>query len=276
MVEHKRTEVERAKGAIPMSELEAAVAQAEPPRNFFSAVIHHPDAVHLSVIAEVARWTPWEGPSRPELAEGAEGLGNTLDTIAAAFHANGAAALSCATDERFFGGHISYIDRLKQASPLPVLRKDFIVDPWQLWESRAAGADAVLLIAEALNESEIVDMLILSQQLQMTALLEVHDTESLLRVRPYVGFPHEGYCLLGISNRDLATGMVDLNHTMRLADLSEKRSNLVSEGGIESRDDLLKLRSVGVRIAMVALLHHPDPGAALRKLVSSPFSDRLS
>jgi indole-3-glycerol phosphate synthase len=272
MVERKRAEVERKKAQTPMTEMEAAVAQAEPPRNFFSAVTHHPDAVHFSVIADIARRSPWTGPTRPEFAD--EGA-FTPDTIARDLWGNGAAALACATDEDYYGGRLWHIEAIKQAVPLPVLRRDIIIDPWQLWESRASGADAVVLTAAALNESEIVDMLILSQQLQMTALLEVHDMESLLRVRPYVGFPHEGYCLLGINNRDLATGAVDLAHTLRLADLSEKRSILVSEGGIERRDDLLKLRSVGVRIAIVGVLHQSDPGTALKKLVRSPFSDRL-
>jgi indole-3-glycerol phosphate synthase len=274
MIERKRAQVERLKAGISMTELEAAVAQADPPRNFFSAVANHSDAVHFSIIAEIARRTPWTGPLRPEFAADGDG-GFTPETIASDLYGNGAAALSYATDEQDYGGHIARLDRIKQVTPLPVLRRDIIIDPWQLWESRAAGADAVLLIAEALNESEIVDMLILSQQLQMTALLEVHDMENLLRVRPYVGFPHEGYSLLGINNRDLNTGRVDLGHTLRLADLSERRSILVTENGIETRDDLLKLRSVGVRIAMVSLLHHADPGGALRRLVRSPFSDRM-
>jgi indole-3-glycerol phosphate synthase len=275
IVAHKREEVARAKVALPMSELEGLVAQAEPPRNFFSAVTRHDDAVHFSIIAEIKRKSPSAGLIRPEYADskdGGEG-GFKPETIARAYHANGAAAISCLTDEKHFGGHLSFIERIKEAVPLPVLRKDFIIDPWQLWESRAAGADAILLIAECLNDSEIVDMLILSQQLQMTALLEVHDMENLLRVRPYVGFPHAGYGLLGINNRDLSTMTVDLAHTIRLADLVEQRSILVSESGIKTRDDLLKLRSVGVRIALVGehLMRQDDPGAALAQLVRSRF-----
>jgi indole-3-glycerol phosphate synthase len=269
IVEHKREEVARAKAAIPMSELEAMVAQAEPPRNFFRAVTRHPDAVHMSVIAEVKRKSPSAGLIRPEYA----GDGFRPETIARAYHANGAAAISCLTDETYFGGHLSHLERIKAGAPLPVLRKDFIIDPWQLWESRAAGADAVLLIAECLNESELVDMLILAQQLQLTTLLEVHDMEHLLRVRPHVGFPHAGYALLGINNRDRTTMHVDLAHTLRLADLVEDRSILVSESGVKSREDLLRLRSVGVRIALVGehLMRQDDPGAALATLLKSRF-----
>lgn len=253
-----------------MSELEALVAQADPPRNFFRAVTRHPDAVHFSVIAEVKRKSPSAGLIRPEY----EGDGFQPETIARAYYDNGAVAISCLTDERYFGGHLSFIERIKAAVPLPVLRKDFIIDPWQLWESRAAGADAVLLIAECLNESQLVDLLILSQQLQLTTLLEVHDMENLLRVRPHIGFPHPGYALLGINNRDLNTMRVDLSHTLRLADLVDDRSILVSESGIRSRDDLLRLRSVGVRIALVGehLMRQDDPGAALAALTRSAFS----
>ena len=271
IVEHKREEVARAKAATPMNELEALVAQAEPPRNFFRAVTHHPDALHFSVIAEVKRRSPSAGLIRPEY----DGDAFKPETIARAYFEHGAAAISCLTDERFFGGSLSYIERIKGAAPLPVLRKDFIIDPWQLWESRAAGADAVLLIAECLNESEIVDLLILAQQLRLTTLLEAHDMENLLRLRPHVGFPHAGYCLLGINNRDLSTMRVDLSHTLRLADMvPEHLSILVSESGIRTREDVLRLRSVGVRIGLVGehLMRAEDPGKALAALVASRFS----
>lgn len=270
IVEHKRQEVERAKAAVTMAEMEAMVAQADPPRNFFRAVTRHRSAIDFSIIAEIKRRSPSAGLIRPEYGEDSF----EPETIARAYHANGAAAISCLTDEPFFGGSMGYIERVKAAVPLPVLRKDFIIDPWQLWESRAAGADAVLLIAEILNESQLVDMLILSQQLQLTVLLEVHDMENLLRVRPHVGFPHQGYSLLGINNRDLTTMTVDLSHTLRLADLVEDRTTLVSESGITSREDLLKLRSVGVRIALVGehLMRQDDPGAALADLLRSRFA----
>ncbi len=249
-----------------MAELEAAVAQAEPPRNLFAAVTRHTSPVHISVIAEIKRRSPSAGLIRPEY----DGNGFSPESIARRYHAAGAAAISCLTDERFFGGHLSYIERVKEAVPLPVLRKDFLVDPWQLWQSRAAGADAVLLIAECLNESLMVDMLILAQQLRMTVLLEVHDMENLLRVRPHVGFPHPGYCLLGINNRDLSTMKVDLSHTLRLADLVEDRTTLVSESGIKTPADLERLRAVGVRIILVGehLMSQADPGAALTKLTA--------
>jgi indole-3-glycerol phosphate synthase len=265
IVEHKRLELTAAKATASMSELEALVAQAEPPRNFFAAVTRHPNALHTSVIAEIKRRSPSAGLIRPEYA----GDGFDPVSIAKSYNSRGASAISVLTDEKFFGGHLSFIERIKDAVPLPVLRKDFIIDPWQLWESRAAGADAVLLIAECLNDSEMLDLLILAQQLQLTVLLEVHDIENLLRVRPHVGFPHASYALLGINNRDLSTMTTDLGHTLRLVDLVEDRTTLVSESGIRTPEDLRRLRLADVRIALVGehLMRQPDPGLALAELL---------
>lgn len=266
IIDHKRDEIARAKTAITMPELEALVAQEDPPRNFFAAVTRHPSPDHTAVIAEVKRRSPSAGLIRPEY----DGNGFRPEAIATTYHRAGASAISCLTDEKFFGGHLSFIRRIKDAIPLPVLRKDFIIDPWQLWESRAAGADAVLLIAECLNESELVDMLILAQQLQLTVLLEVHEMDNLLKVRPHVGFPHATYALLGINNRDLSSMHVDLNHTLRLVDLVDDREVLVSESGIKTSKDLARLRAVGVRIVLVGehLMRQDDPGAALLEMLN--------
>lgn len=267
IIEHKRAEVYEAKARISMRQFETRVAQAEPPRNFFRAVTRHSADRPTAVIAEVKRQSPSAGLIRPEYA----GDGFRPEDIAKRYHAAGASAISCLTDERFFGGHLSYIERVKAVMPLPVLRKDFLIDPWQLWESRAAGADAVLLIAECLTESVLVDMLILSQQLQLTALIEVHDMENLLRVRPHVGFPHPSYCLLGINNRDLRTMETDVSHTLRLVDLVDEPSVLVSESGIRTAEDLARLHAQGVRIVLVGehLMRAEDPGAALDAMLRS-------
>ena len=241
------------------------MAQAELPRNFFRAVTRR-NSNETAVIAEVKRRSPSAGLIRPEY----EGDGFAPESIARGYADAGAAAISCLTDKKFFGGHLSFIHRIKESVGIPVIRKDFIIDPWQLWESRAAGADAVLLIAEALTEAMIVDMLILAQRLGMTVLLEVHSLDNLLRVRPHIGFPHPTYCLLGINNRDLTTMTTDLQHTLRLADLVEDTSVLVSESGIRTGDDLTKLREVGVNIVLVGehLMRQDDPGAALRTMLS--------
>lgn len=287
IIAHKRAELAIAKARASFSELEGLVAQAEPPRNFFAAVTQHPDAFHTSVIAEIKRKSPSAGLIRPEYAEtarppseagengpGDRGREGGFDPvlIARRYHANGAAAISCLTDEKYFGGHLSFIERVKEAVPLPVLRKDFIIDPWQLWESRAGGADAVLLIAECLTIAEMVDLMILSQQLQMTTLLEVHTMDNLLRVRPHVGFPHPAYSLLGINNRDLSAQKTDLNHTTRLIDLVDDPTVLVSESGIKTAQDVAWLRHHNVRIVLVGehLMRQPDPGAALANLLGRP------
>jgi indole-3-glycerol phosphate synthase len=215
--------------------------------------------------------SPSAGLIRPEY----EGDAFRPEEIAKRYHECGASAISCLTDEKFFGGHLSFIRRIKDAVPLPVLRKDFLFDPWQLWESRAAGADAVLLIAECLTESQLLDMLILSQRLGLTTLVEVHELESLLKVRPHVGFPHAGYWLLGINNRDLTTMKVDLNHTLRLLDMVDDRNLIVSESGISAFDDLRRLREAGVRIVLVGehLMRQPDPGEALTRLLTPSLTD---
>lgn len=264
IIENTRSEVERAKAEVSLDQLKDRVRRSPPPRNFFAAVTRHDD--RTAVIAEIKRRSPSAGLIRPEY----DGEGFRPEDIARQYEANGAAAISCLTDTKFFGGRLDFIARVKDAVKIPVLRKDFIVEPYQLWESRAAGADAVLLIAECLSESRIVDMLILAQQLRLTVLLETHDVEQLLRVRPYVGFPHAKYALLGINNRDLRTMTVDLAHTLRLVDLVEDRSILVSESGIKTPADLARLRAAGVRIVLVGehLMRADDPGLALRSLLN--------
>lgn len=266
IIEHKRREVEQAKAATPLETLKERIEELGRPRNFFQAVVRHQDNAHVSVIAEIKRKSPSAGWIREEYK------GDGFDPVAVArrYHANGAAAISCLTDETFFAGRPEFIHAIRDAIPLPVLRKDFIIDPWQVWESRAMGADAVLLIAECLKEAELIDLMILARELQLTALVEVHDMDSLLRVRPHVGFPQRSYWLLGINNRDLRTMKTDISHTLRLVDLVEDPATLVSESGISTHDDLIRLRQDGVRIVLVgeSLMREPDPGAALARLLA--------
>ncbi|HRQ76722.1 MAG TPA: indole-3-glycerol phosphate synthase TrpC [Phycisphaerales bacterium] len=260
IVARKRVEVARAKERTPLATIETLVAQAAPPRNFFAAVVDEHDRARTRIIAEIKRRSPSAGVIRDDFDHVA---------IARAYEQAGAAAISCLTDEEHFGGHLGYIQQIKDAVDLPVLRKDFLVDEYQVWESRAAGADAILLIAEVLAEAELMDMTILAQRLGMTTLVEVHDVENLLRVSRHIGFPHAGYSLLGINNRDLRTMKTDLSHTFRLAEMVEQRRILVSESGITTADDLAKLRRHGINIVLVGehLLRQPDPGEALRDLL---------
>jgi len=268
IVAHKREEVAERKRETSVEQLQERISELGRPRNFFGAVTFidkKPRPDETAVIAEIKRRSPSAGLIRPEY----EGDGFDPVAIAKQYHQAGAAAISCLTDEKYFGGALDYIHAIRDAVPLPVLRKDFIIDPWQVWESRAAGADAILLIAECLNEAEMIDLMILARQLQLTTLVETHDMENLLRVRPHVGFPARSYMLLGINNRDLDTMTVDLNHTLRLVDMVEDRSTLVSESGINTPEDLARLRKAGVRTALVgeSLMREPDPGAALARLL---------
>lgn len=259
IIAHKREEVDAARAAEPQERLEARAAQTPRPRNFFRAVTRKHR--RINVIAEIKRASPSAGLIRADFDPVA---------LARAYHEAGAAAISCLTDERFFQGSLDFLARIKQAVPLPVLRKDFIIDRYQLYQARAAGADAVLLIAECLNESQLVDLLILATQLQLTVLLEVHDVDSLLKVRPHIGFPHRRYCLLGINNRDLRTMTTDLAHTLRLIEMVEDPSILVSESGIRTCDDIRRLQAAGVRAVLVGehLMKQPDVGQALRELLA--------
>lgn len=268
IVEHKRKEVEEARRKVDIDEFRRRIAELGRPRNFFQAVFRHHTPTDTSVIAEIKRKSPSAGWIRPEYAR------DDFDPvdIARQYHDAGAAAISCLTDNAFFAGQLDYIHRIRDAVPLPVLRKDFIIDPWQVWETRAAGADAILLIAEVLTISELVDLMILARELQLTTLIEAHSMDNLLRVLPHVGFPDRTYGLLGINNRDLSTMKVDLNHTTRLAAMVEDTSTLVSESGIKTPADIAKLRRVGVRIVLVgeSLMREEHPGEALSALLKRP------
>ena len=256
----KREEVQARQQAVPVQEMRQRALDTADPRNFFQAVARPSDRVRL--IAEVKKASPSAGVIRPDFDPVA---------IARIYHENGASAISCLTDETFFQGSLAYIQAIKAAVPLPVLRKDFIIDAYQLYEARAAGADAVLLIAECMEgEAHLLDLLILATELRLTTLVEVHDVESLLMVRPHIGFPHPSYTLLGINNRDLKTMTTDINHTLRLLEMVENPRILVSESGIQTHQHIQRLQQVGVNIVLVGehLMRQPDIGQAVRDLIA--------
>lgn len=258
IVEHKRVEVEQAQQRRPLAEVKAAAAQAVPPRNFFAAVTR--PARELRVIAEVKRASPSAGVIREDFDPVA---------IARTYADNGAAAISCLTDEKYFQGSLDYIARIKAAVDLPVLRKDFIIDPYQVYEARAAGADAILLIAECLTEPGLIDLLILATELKLTTLVEVHDLESLIQVKNHIGFPHPTYTLLGINNRNLRTMTTDLQHTLDMLPHVSNREVVVSESGIRDYEDIERLEKAGVYRVLVGehLMRQDNIGAALRTLM---------
>lgn len=260
IVDRKRREVALATAAVPLDVLKERISELGRPRNFFQAVVAPRRPLNTRIIAEVKKKSPSAGMLRADFDPVA---------IARQYQDAGAAAISCLTDGADFGGTLEHIHAIRDAVALPVLRKDFIIDAYQVWESRAAGADAILLIAECLRESEIIDFQILAVELGMTTLLEVHDAENLMRVINHVGFPHPGYSLLGINNRNLRTMKTDVTHSLRMADLVDDPHVLVSESGIRTAADLVRLRAHGINIALVGehLLRQPDPGQALRELL---------
>ncbi|MBN2594924.1 MAG: indole-3-glycerol phosphate synthase TrpC, partial [Sedimentisphaerales bacterium] len=205
----------------------------------------------INVIAEVKKASPSAGLIRKDFDP---------VKIAQTYEKCGADAVSVLTDEKYFQGRLEYISQIRRKVDLPVLRKDFIIDIWQVYESRAAGADAILLIAESLKPGELMDLMIAAAELTLTVLLEVHQADSLLEVRSMIGFPKKGYSVLGINNRDLTTMQADLNTTGRLAGLLNNKDELVTESGIKTRADVEKLMSVGVKAILIGqtLCEHPD------------------
>jgi indole-3-glycerol phosphate synthase len=263
IIESKRREVAERKERVSPESLRETIATLGRPRNFFHAVTGKPPGRKpLNLIAEVKKASPSAGVIRED-----------FDAVAIArdYEQAGAQALSVLTDEPFFQGKLEYIHAVRDAVRLPVLRKDFIIDPYQVYESRAAGADAILLIAECLETSQLIDLQILATELNLTTLIEVHDMDNLMRVRDRViGFPHRSYSLVGINNRDLRTFKTDLGTTLRMAELIEDRSVLVSESGIHTRDDVRKLAKAGVRAVLVgeSLMRSGDVKAKVKELFS--------
>jgi indole-3-glycerol phosphate synthase len=259
IVQTKRQEVADRQSRIPVEQLKETITTLGRPRNFFQAVTRI-GLKAMNVIAEVKKASPSAGVIRADFDP---------VKIAGSYAAAGADALSVLTDETYFHGKLEFIHAVRDAVKLPVLRKDFIIDAYQVYESRAAGADAILLIAECLETSQMIDLQILATELNLTCLIEVHDMDNLMRVRDHViGFPHRSYSLLGINNRDLRTFKVDLGTTLRLAELVEDRSVLVSESGIRSREDVKKLAGAGVRAALVGetLMRSDDVAATMKEL----------
>ncbi|MBW8015091.1 MAG: indole-3-glycerol phosphate synthase TrpC [Planctomycetes bacterium] len=241
IIEYKYIEVKRRKAHTPLEEVESLAARMPKCRNFYKAVTK-PNARGLNVIAEVKKASPSAGLIRGDFDP---------VKIAKTYQACGADAISCLTDEKYFQGKLEYIAMIKEAVDLPILRKDFTIDQYQVYEAKAAGADAILLIAEALVPAQLMDLLILARELTLTSLIEVHDVDLLLQLRSLAGFPQQGYSLLGINNRDLTTMKVDFNTTGRLAEFVDNRSELVSESGIKTRQDVDKLKEVGVGAVLI-------------------------
>ncbi len=236
--------------ALKARGLAAPELEIPPPRGFLRALTDFPG---VAIIAEAKKASPSKGVIRPDFDPVA---------IARSYLAGGAQALSVLTDMRFFQGSLSFISAVRAAVNLPVLRKDFIIDPLQIREARAYGADAVLLIAAILETARIKDYLALAGELGMDALVEVHDEAEVEKAVA------AGSRLIGVNNRDLRDFSMDLNTTFRLQKMIPAEIPLVSESGIRDHHDMQRLAEHGVRAALVGetLMRAADPADALRAL----------
>jgi indole-3-glycerol phosphate synthase len=246
----------RAHRVPPAADLERRVANAPEPRSLLRSL----GTYRTVVIAECKK----ASPSRGVLAERYDPA-----ALAQAYEESGAAAVSVLTDEAFFQGSLTDLVVVREAVDLPVLRKDFTLDKMDLLEARAHGADLVLLIARILADAELDRLLAVTRELGMEAIVEVHDQNEVYRALV------AGAELVGINNRDLGTFSTDLAVTERLLSVIPSQIAVVSESGIESGEDVARLREAGARGVLVgeALIRAPDPGALLRELVDAGCPD---
>jgi indole-3-glycerol phosphate synthase len=255
IVAYKREEVTAARRRVSEAELEARLAALPPVRDFRAALEAGPG---VQVIAEVKKASPSAGVIRAD-----------FDPVAVArtYEANGAACISVLTDEPSFQGRLEYLTLIRAAVAPPLLRKDFLLDRYQLLEARLAGADAVLLIAEILPNDSLPQLLAQARELGLQALVELYDRDNLPRVLT------SGARLVGVNNRDLRTFHTRLDHTLELAREMPPDVCLVSESGIRDRADVERLRAASVRAVLVgeSLMRAPDVGAKLRELTDRSF-----
>jgi indole-3-glycerol phosphate synthase len=251
IVATKRQEIAAAQARAPLADVQTQAAAAPSVRDFFAALAA-PGPIKL--IAEVKKASPSKGIIRAEF--------NPVE-IATTYQQHGAACLSVLTDEQYFQGHLDYLRDIRAAVNIPVLRKDFILDEYQLWEARAAGADAVLLIAECLDDCNLRKLFNRTIELGMTPLVELYEPDNLQRVFD------AGATLIGVNNRNLHTFEVDLHHTLRLRKQIPDQCVLVAESGIYTHADVQLLEQNGVDAMLVgeSLMRQSDIGQAVDKLL---------
>ena len=251
IVTRKRIEVAVARDRVPTAALEGRLSVAPAVRDFFAALAA-PGPIRL--IAEFKRKSPSAGEIRP---------GATIEEVVGGYAAAGASCLSVLTDGPGFGGNLVDLESARIAVPLPVLRKEFVVDRYQVIEARAHGADAVLLIAECLDDCLLRSLYREILDLGMTPLVELHDAENLPRVLDL------GATLVGINNRNLKTMTTDLDTVLRLREQVPDEVVLVAESGIKTRADVERLEAAGIAAMLVgeSLLTQPDPGRAAAALL---------
>ncbi len=249
IIEYKRGEVEAAKKRAPLSTIRESLEKREP--GSFRRAIGFAD--HICLIAEIKK----ASPSRGLLCEDFDPA-----RLARIYASNGASAISVLTEARYFSGEPSHLREAKRASGLPVLRKDFIIDEYQVWETAAMGADALLLIVTALDEKRLSEFSAVATRLGLDALVEVHDRSQLETALQI------GALTIGINNRDLKTFETDLQVTLELAPRIPRDRVIVSESGIHTGDDVARVRQAGVHAILVgeALVTSGDLPAKMREL----------
>ena len=258
IVATKRQEVAAARRRLPKSELQAATADAPTTRDFFGALAADGP---IKLIAEVKRASPSAGIIRSDFDP---------VQIAKTYEQHGATCVSILTDEPYFQGKLKHLTAIRAGIELPVLRKDFILDSYQLLEARCAGADAVLLIAECLDDCQLRKLHNEAIELGMTPLVEFYEPENLSRVL------EAGASLIGVNNRDLRTFETDLDHTLRMHASIPEHCVLVGESGIRTREDVKLLETAGVDAILVgeSLMSQPDIGVAVDELLGTRGSNK--
>ena len=249
----KADEITRRATQRSLSELRAACEDAEPTRGFVDAITRSINAGNAAVISEIKKASPSKGVIREDFDPA---------QIAASYAANGATCLSVLTDEEYFQGHDDYLGMARRACDLPLLRKDFTVDPYQVFEARCIGADAILLIVAALGDAMLLELGDLAQSLELDVLVEVHNAEELERALAIPG------TLLGINNRNLRTFETTLQTTLGLLEAIPDDRIVVTESGIHSSADVALMRNHGVNAFLVgeAFMREPEPGEKLKEL----------
>ena len=252
IITHKRKELAVEQAHVPLAMLEAAVTNLPPPRNFREAITG--DGT-VELIAEIKKKSPSKGIIREDFYP---------VSIAETYVANGAAAISVLTDRHFFAGELDYLRAIRAAVDVPLLRKDFTIDPYHIYQTRVAGADAVLLIVAALTAGQLRIFMDVAESLSLACLVEVHTREELA-----IALDVDAQ-IIGINNRDLRTFHTDIATTFQLREAIPADRVVVSESGIHSREDVIKLQEAGIHAMLVgeSLMRSPDIGEQVRRLIS--------
>ena len=250
IVAQKKEEVEQRKKALPLASLQDRIVQQKPPLDFTAAITSD----HIRLIAEIKQASPSRGILHPDL--------NPVD-LARTYVEGEAAAISVLTEANYFMGSIDRLSAIRQEVELPLLRKDFIFDPYQIYESRAYGADALLLIVAILEQAHLKELLLLSRSLGLSCLVEVHSEDEVERAL------NSGADVIGINNRDLNTFVVDIDTTRRLRSFIPPGRVVVAESGIRSRSDVERLAEWGINAILVgeALVTTDDVLAKMKEMI---------